>query len=89
MLLRPEHGGHLKHPLEHPHHGLLIELGGLSQEGLASEIVQAEDVAAPLRPGVDDLGGVDLGKALAGEIFPEGPGQALLNFEHRPLLQRP
>ena len=89
VLLRPEHGGHLEHPLEHPHHGLLIELGGLGQKRLAAEIVQAEDVAAPLRPGVDDFGGVDLGKALAGEILPEGPGQALLDFEHRPLFQGP
>ena len=85
VLLRPEHRGHLVHPLEHPHHGLLVELGGLGQEGFSAKIVQAEDVGAPLRPGVDDLGGVDLGKALPVQVRPEGPADGGLDTKHRPL----
>ena len=64
VLLRPEDGADLKDPLEGAHHSLLIELGGLGEKCLAPEVVQPEDVAAPLGPGVDDLGGVDLGEAL-------------------------
>ena len=85
VLLRPKDGSHLKDPLEHPHHGLLVELGGLGQEGLAAEVVQAEDVAAALGPGVDNLGGVNFGEALSGEVLPEGPAQPRLDAEHRPL----
>ena len=55
VLLRPEDGTDLKDPLEGAHHSLLIELGGLGEKCLAPEVVQPEDVAAPLGPGVDDL----------------------------------
>ena len=81
MLLRPEDGTDLKDPLEGAHHSLLIELGGLGEKCLAPEVVQPEDVAAPLGPGVDDLGGVDLGEALGGEVLPEGPADPLLHLE--------
>ena len=86
VLLRPEHGGHLVHPLKDAHHGLLIELGGLSQEGLFAKVVQAKDVGPALGSGVDDFGGVDLGKPLALEVVPEGPADGGLDAEHRPLF---
>ena len=75
VLLRPEHRAHLIHPLEHPHHGLLVELGGLGQEGLFAKVVQAENVGASLRPGVDDLGCVDLGEAPGSGGSPGRPGR--------------
>ena len=85
VLFRPEHGADLKHPLKHPRHGLLVELGGLGQVRLFAEVVQPEDAGAALCPGTDDLGRVDLGEALPGEVVPEGPHQPLLDSEHRPL----
>ena len=87
MLFRPEYRRHLEHPLVHAHHGLLVELGGLGQIGLAAEVVQLEDVGASLRARVDDLGGVNLRKALSGQIIPEAPDDSLLNFEHAALAQ--
>lgn len=64
VLLRPEHRADLIHPLKHPHHGLLVELGGLGQHSFPAEIVQPELAGASLGPGLAQLGGVDLGKAL-------------------------
>ena len=87
VLLRPEHRGHLEHTLKNPHHGLLVELGGLGQKRLAAEVVQSKDVGAALRPGMNDLRGVDLGEALALEILPKCPAQALLDLKHAALPQ--
>ena len=87
VLLRPEHRGYLKHPLKDAHHHLLVELGGLGQKRLLAEVFHAEDVAAALGPGMDDLGGVDLGATLCEHLVPEGPAHGLLNFEHRALAQ--
>ena len=89
VLLCPEDGSDLKDPLIDAYHHLLIKLGRLPQKGLAGKVLQTEDVAAALGAGVDDLGGVDLGKALPLQIFPEGPAQSGLNLEHRPLFQVP
>ena len=87
VLLRPEHRGDLKHPLKHPHHGLLVELGGLGQKRLLAEVLHPEDVAAPLGPGVDDFGGMDLGEAPGHHLLSEGPAHGLLHFEHGALAQ--
>ena len=89
MLFRPEHRTHLEHPLIRPHHGLLVDLGGLGQTGFFAEVVQPEEVGASLRTGADDLRGVDFGEALPGQIVPEGLGQPLLELEHRPAAQVP
>ena len=84
VLLRPEHRADLIHPLKHPHHGLLVELGGLGQHSFPAEIVQPELAGASLGPGLAQLGGVDLGKALPLEKLPEGPADGRLDAEHRP-----
>ena len=84
VLLRPEHRADLIHPLKHPHHGLLVELGGLGQHSFPAEIVQPELAGASLGPGPAQLGGVDLGKALPLEKLPEGPADGRLDAEHRP-----
>ena len=86
VLFRPEYGTHLEDPLEYPNHGLLVELGGLGQVGFLAKVVQPEDVGAALRPGMDDLRGVDFSEALAGEVVPERPRQPLLELEHGPRL---
>jgi hypothetical protein len=56
---------HLVHALEDADHDLLVELWALRQVGLLPQVVDAEDVGAPLRVSPDELRSLDLDKALA------------------------
>ena len=61
-----EDGADLEDAFEDADHDLLVELGALRQVGGAAEVVDGEDVGAALGGGGDELGRLDLGKALAG-----------------------
>ena len=61
-----EDGADFEDAFEDADHDLFIELGALGQVGGAAEVVDGEDVGAALGGGGDELGGLDLGKALAG-----------------------
>ena len=69
-------GADFEDAFEDADHDLLIELGALRQVGRAAEVVDGKDVGAAFGGGGDELGGLDLGKALAGEIAAEGAHDA-------------
>ena len=48
VLLRPEYGGRLKHPVKNAHHHLLIKLRTLRQDCGMMKIVQFENICAAL-----------------------------------------
>ncbi len=74
--LGAEDGADFEDAFEDADHDLFVELGALGQVGRAAEVVDGEDVGAALGGGGDELGRLDLGKALAGEIAAEGAHHA-------------
>ena len=84
VLLRPEHGGRLKHPVKHANHHLLVKLRALGQNGGPVKIIQLKNICAALRAFGADLGRMDLGEALLRQIFPEASHDSLLDPESGP-----
>ena len=87
VLLRPEHRSGLKHPVEYPHHGLLVKLRALTQLRLLAEVIQLKNVGTALRAPGYDLGGADLREVLAQQIVPKASDDTLLNLEFCTLPQ--
>ena len=48
VLLCPEHGSSLKHPVKNAHHHLFIKLGALRQDCGMMKIVQFENIGTAL-----------------------------------------
>ena len=77
----------LKHAAERAREVLLVELRGLRKVGRIAEVVQLEQVRAALCARDNDLGRVDVGKALRLHIFRKAVRNRALNAEYR-LLAR-
>ena len=83
VRLGAEHRAHLVHALEHADHDLLVELRRLRQVGLLAEVVHAEDVGPALARRRQQFGRLDLGEALAVQVFAVGRHDGRLHAEQR------
>ena len=85
VFFSPEDRGDFENAFKNADHHLLVELGALSEERFAAEIVEAENVRAAFGAGRDDFRGADLGEALALEEIAKAAAESFLEAEDRAL----
>lgn len=86
VVFRAEHGRDLEDSFVHRDERLFIELRRLREIHLLAEIIELENVGAPLRAREVDLRGMNFRKALRHEIFPETALDSFLKLENSALF---